>query len=235
VERLDPLVEGVQLLTLDRQLLEGAPDEIGELRSSLFELLEVLGERLLRRGGGLQPGGRFLHQPLDPAHGLLDHCRLPRAVAEPGHLHVHVPDQLVQSIRFHHRVLDRVFLILEHLDLLHDMLSHGVECRQTRVGALAQFVELRQRAELLFDIADRLDRRGGLLAGFAQRVTEPCGVLRQLTRHTAQAIEIGLQRRRPGGRLLQLSLRHTEPLAELVERALVLPHRIEHGDVLRGL
>ena len=108
-----------------------------------------------------------LRELLDPADRLFGLRGLLHALVQLRDLHVHRPHHLVDAVGLDDGVLDRLLLAFERLRLVRHVFGEGIERRQPLLGALAELVELRERAELLFHVLNRRHRRVRVLARFA--------------------------------------------------------------------
>ena len=235
LQRLDPLVERVELLALDRELVAVGADEVGQRRAVLFELAEIPRERVARLCPQVPLRRHFARELLDAIDQLLGPRRLARSLVQLVDLDLHRPDHLVQPVGLDDGVLDGVLLVVERLDLLRDVLGERVERRHPLLGRLAHLLELGERAEALLDVLDHLDGRVRLVVRFAGEVLELGVVLRELAGHRAELVEVGLEGFGPLVRRLDLGLRLAEMLAEIVERRLVFLERVEAGACLERL
>ena len=185
LQRLDPLIECVEPFPFRRQTLQVPAHEVAQLRPILFELRHVLGKVCPTLERRLELRAAFLSDLLDPLNDLVSLRGLPRPLVELRDLNIHVPDHLIESVRLDHRMLDRMLLVVEHADLLRDVLRERVQRRQPLFGALAQLVQRGERNELLFDVLDRLGRRVCIFARLAQAFFELAMLLGQLRRERA--------------------------------------------------
>ncbi len=154
VQGLDALVERAELTAFDFDPVDMGANDVGERGARLLELLDLAGELISRAHAGIELGGDVAGDFLDSVDRFLDVVGMPGGVIQLLDLDLHVPDHLVQPVRFDNGALDDVFLVLEHLDLLRHVLGERIQAGQAFLGRAAHLLELRQHAEALLHVAD---------------------------------------------------------------------------------
>ncbi len=124
-------------------------------------------------------------------------------------------------------MLDRLLLALERLGLVSHVFGQRVQRRETLFGALAQFVEARQRAQFVFDLFHGRHGRGHVLAGFARALADLGEVLGKCGGQRAHLIEFALECRRLPDRLLDVGIGLLQLGPEFFECGPLLFQRLE--------
>ena len=201
--------------------------ESTRVRRLLDQLGGVALRLLLRLGRRLQLDAGFLGDLLDPADRFFRLRRLLHALGELGDLDVHRPDHLVDAVRLDDGVLDRLLLALDRLALAGDVLGERVERGQPLLGAAAEVLQLRERAELRFDFLDHRHRRRRCVARLARGVAQLGVVLGQRRRRLANLLQLALQHAGLADRLLRFHVRGAQLRAQFFECRPLLLERLD--------
>ena len=194
-ERARAFVERLELLLLDTERVHLSAHRFEQQAGILGELARLALGLLAGFTRGLELGAGVLSEFLDAADRLFGLRRLLHPLVELADLGVHRPDHLVDAVGLHDRMLDGVLLAVECLGLQRHVLGKRVQRREPLFGALAQLVELRERAEPLLHLFDRRHRRVGVLACLAGGFAELAVVLREHRSGRPDLIELALERR----------------------------------------
>lgn len=245
-QRLEALVEGVDLVLLHRQAFQGRLQVLRQRQALRFEPRRFAQERLARRVARGQFLRRGLRQLLHASQRFFGALHLLVAGGQLGDLRIHGPHHLVQAGGLDDRVLDRVLLGLERLGLVRHVLGERVERRQPLLGAHAQFLQLRERLELGLHLTHGLRCGGRVGARVVRAFANIVDLLLELGLRRTQRFEFALQRGDAGDGLshfcrgvLQLRAQFAEVLplvAQSVQRGVRLgclrSHRVHHQPVL---
>ena len=218
VQRPQAQVERLELLLLQRERVHLAADGVEQRSRFLLQLAGLVLGLDLQLGGGLELGVGLGGQLLGARERVVCPRNLLHALVQLADLHVHRPDHLVHAVGLHDGVLDRLLLRVERLGLVRDVLGERVERGQPLFGALAQFVETRQRPQLVLDFLDRRQRRGRVFARLARGLANLGVVVGQGGGDRADLFQLRLERVGLAERLLDLDIRLLQLDAELFER-----------------
>ncbi len=199
-------VKRFELALSNRQRADFRADGFEQCRRVFLQLRCLALHVFVQLGRAFDPQIGVFGEFLDAVDGFFRLGRRLEAFLKLDHLRVHRPHHLAHAVGLDDGMFDGLLLALEGLGLACDVFGERVERREAFGRALAEFVELRQRLELLLDVLRGRHRRGRVFARFARGLADLAVVLRQVGRRRADLIEIAFQRPRLRERLLDLGL-----------------------------